>query len=195
MKRQEALRILEELGNSPNMIKHALAAEAVMRMLALRFEPEKEEEYAICGLLHDADYEITGKSLERHTEITTEKLRQLGINNEEIIEAIRGHCNKASRTSMMAKAIYAVDELTGLIVATALVMPDPPATQGTSGQGKKLSQVTVESVMKKFKDPSFARGANRELIKTCEAELALPLEEFIRIALVAMKQIAPALGL
>ncbi|OGD85802.1 hypothetical protein A2Z23_00800 [Candidatus Curtissbacteria bacterium RBG_16_39_7] len=183
MKRQEALRILEELANSPNMMKHALAAEAVMKMLALRFEPEKEEKYAICGLLHDADYETTGKSLERHTEITVEKMQELD-GDEEVIEAIRGHCNRAPKTSMIAKAIYAADELTGLIVATALVMPE-----------KKLSQVTVESVMKKFKDPSFAKGANRDQIKTCETELALPLEEFARIALVAMKQIAPELGL
>jgi hypothetical protein len=183
MKRQEALRILEELGNSPNMMKHALAAEAVMKTLALRFEPEKKEDYAMVGLLHDADYETTGKSLERHTEITAEKLQELD-GDEGIIEAIRGHCDKVPRISMMAKAIYAADELTGLIVATALVMPE-----------KQLSQVTVESVMKKFKDPSFAKGANRNQIKTCESELTLPLEEFIRIALVAMKQIAPELGL
>jgi len=181
--RQEALKILAELGNSPNMMKHALAAEAVMRALALRFEPEKEEKYAICGLLHDADYEATGKSLERHTEIIVAKLEELN-GDSEIIDAIRGHCDKMPRTSLLAKAIYAADELTGLIVATALVMP-----------GRKLREVTVETVLKKFKDPSFAKGANRASIKTCESELAIPLEEFIRISLVAMKQIAPQLGL
>lgn len=183
MRRQDALRILEELGNSPNMLKHALAAEAVMRMLAQRFEPHKEEQYAICGLLHDADYEMTNKSLERHTELITEKLQELG-EDAEVIEAIRGHCDKAPRMSMMAKAIYAADELTGLIVATALVMPD-----------KKLSQVTVESVIKKFNDASFARSINRTQIKTCHSEMGIPLEEFVRIALVAMKEIAPSLGL
>jgi len=191
--RQEALRILEELGNSPNMMKHALAAEAVMKALAVRFEPEKEGKYAICGLLHDADYEATGKALERHTELTVEKLQELN-GDPEIIDAIRGHCDKAPRTSLMAKAIYAADELTGLIVATALVMPDSNSAE-LYGTGKKLSQVTVEKVLKKFKDPSFAKGANRNHIKTCESELAIPLEEFIRISLVAMKQIAPELGL
>lgn len=182
MKRNKALEILIKLSNSPNMVKHAVATEAVMRTLARRFEPEKEEEYALCGLLHDADYEETEKSLAKHTDLVTEKIN--GKVPQEIIDAIRGHCDKIPRTSQMAKALYAADELTGLIVACALVQPD-----------KRLKSVSVESVLKKFKDKSFAKGARRDQIKTCEDELGISLDEFVGITLSSMQAISGDLGL
>lgn len=183
MNRDDALKILEELGNSPNMVKHALACEAAMRALAEKFEPENVNDWGVIGLLHDADYEATGKSLETHTDKVCEKLKSLEA-KQEIINAIRGHCDKALREAAAAKAIYAADELTGLIVATALVMPS-----------KKLSEVTVESVLKKFKDSSFAKGANRDQIKTCETELKIPLPEFVEIVLKSMQKTSADLGL
>ena len=182
MNREEAFKILDELSNSPNMKKHALATEAVMRALAARFEPQKEEDYALTGLLHDADYEATEKSLEKHTDLVTEKISAKVA--PAVIEAIRGHCDKEERKTTMAKSIYAADELTGLIIATTLVHPD-----------KKLASISLESVLKKFKDPSFARGAARDQIKTCEAKLGITLPEFCEIALLAMQNIAPDLGL
>ena len=103
---------------------------------------------------------------------------------QEIIDAVRGHADKEPRNTMMAKAIYAADELTGLIVAAALVRPD-----------KKLEGLTVESVLKRFKEPAFAKGANRDQIKTCETELGTPLPEFTEIVLNAMKEISKELGL
>ena len=191
MTKYEALKILEELENSPNMIKHALACGFVMRSLCIKLtqgnstqsEPFDEKDWEIVGLLHDADYELTGKSLDAHTEETTKKLKEIG-EKQEVIDAIRGHCDKAPRTSLMAKAIYACDELAGLVVACALVQPD-----------KKLKSVTAESVMRKFKDKSFAAGANRDQITTCDSELGIPLEEFTKIVLTAMQEKGDVLGL
>lgn len=187
MTRKQALEILTELGNSPNMLKHALACEAAMKTLhpklAINQNSLTEEDWGIVGLLHDADYEATGKSLETHTDKVTEKLKTLNV-KQEIIDAIRGHCDKAPRDTLAAKAIFALDELTGLIVAVALVMPD-----------KKLSSVSVESVLKKFSEPRFAAGANREQIKTCETELKIPLPNFIEITLKSIQEISDDLGL
>lgn len=183
MRREEALKILEELGNSPNMVKHALACEAAMRTLAQKFEPEKIDDWGVVGLLHDADYEATDKNLETHTDLVCQKLEDLGV-EPLIIDAIKGHCDKAPQDTQIAKAIYAADELTGLIVATALVMPD-----------KKLSSVTTETVLRKFREPKFAAGANRAQIKTCEAELQILLPEFVGIILKSMQKISEDLGL
>jgi predicted hydrolase (HD superfamily) len=101
-----------------------------------------------------------------------------------IIAAIQGHADKAERNTLMAKAIYAADELTGLIVAAALVRPD-----------KRLAGLELESVIRRFREPAFARGANRAMIQTCETELGIPLGEFCAIALEAMKGIAAEIGL
>ena len=189
MTKADAIEILEELKNSPNMTKHGIAAGCVMASLFDYFKsksknPElSEADWEIVGLLHDADYEITNKSLELHTEETTKKLKEKDA-AAEIIDAIRGHADKETRNTLMAKAIYAADELTGLIVAAALVQPD-----------KKLKSVSVESVLRKFKDKSFAAGANREQIKTCETELQITLEEFTQIVLKSMQANSVQLGL
>lgn len=183
MTREDALTILKELGNSPNMTKHALACEAAMKALSVRFEPENQDSWALVGLLHDADYEATDKSLEKHTDLTSEKLESIDA-AQEIIDAVRGHCDKVARTTLLAKAIYAADELTGLIVAAALVRPD-----------KKLKSLSPESVLKRFKEPSFARGVNRDQIKTCETEVGIPLPEFTKITLEAMQGVSQDLGL
>lgn len=185
--RERSIEILSELGNSPNMVKHAIAAEEAMKALHQRFGEKEtqftEEDWGVVGLLHDADYEATNKNLATHTDLVTEKLKALAA-KQEIIDAIAGHCDKAERKTYLAKAIYAADELTGLIVATALVMPN-----------KKLASVTPESVLKKFRDHSFAKGANRAMILTCEKELEIPLPEFVEIVLKSMQEISDNLGL
>jgi len=189
MTKAEALEILEELKNSPNMVKHGLACGFAMSALYDYFSKENKKpeldktSWEISGLLHDADYEITGKSVELHTEETTKKLEEVGA-AKEIIEAVRGHADKSPRNTLMAKSVYAADELTGLIVAAALVQPN-----------KKLKSVAVDSVLRKFKDKSFAAGANRDQIKTCETELNIPLEEFTSIILKAMQGDSEELGL
>ena len=207
MNRDEALKIVDELVKSPNIRKHCLAAEAAMRTLARELrrknselkikENFSEEDWGVVGLLHDADYDAlkrdviaSGKTsdnyeatiLDKHTDLVTERLK--GQVNQEIIDAIAGHCNKAPRNTLMAKAIYAADELTGLIVAATLVRPD-----------KKLAGLTAESVLKRMKEPAFARAVNREDIKTCESELGIALPEFVEIVLKAMKGISKDLGL
>jgi len=164
------------------MVNHAKACGYSMATLFDYFNksgknPELDKNsWGIVGLLHDADYEATDKSLQKHTDLTTEKLKEIDT-DQIIIDAIRGHCDKAERNTLIAKSIYAADELTGLIVACALVQPE-----------KKLSTVTVKSVLKKFKDKSFAAGANRGQIKTCETELNIPLREFIEMILKSMQE-------
>lgn len=189
MTRDDAVKILDELKNSPNMKKHGLAVGFTMAALYGYFQKKGKnpqmttQDWEIAGILHDADYEITNKSLELHTEETTKKLQEIGA-DKMIINAIRGHCDKAPRTTLMAKSVYAADELTGLIVAAALVQPD-----------KKLASVTVDSVLRKFKDKYFAAGANRNQIKTCETELEIPLVEFVEITLKVMQERSDDLGL
>ena len=189
MNRNDAVEILDELKNSPNMVNHAKACGYSMAALFDYFEkagkkPELDKDsWEIVGLLHDADYEATDKSLEKHTDLTCEKLKEIKA-GQLIIDAIRGHCDKEKRKTLIAKSIYAVDELTGLIVACALVQPD-----------KKLTTVTVKSVLKKFKDKSFAAGANRDQIKTCETEFSIPLNSFMGVVLNSIKELSKTLNL
>jgi len=177
------------LGNSPNMKKHGLGVGFAMAALYDYFKNEGQNpemtknDWEVVGLLHDADYEATGKSLELHTEETTKKLKEINA-QDLIINAIRGHCDKAPRDTLMARSVYASDELAGLIVACALVQPE-----------KKLSTLAHDSVMRKFRDSSFAKGANRDQIKTCESELDIPIDKFVDIILPAMQEKSEELGL
>ncbi len=194
MTRDEAYKLMIEMLQSKNLQKHGLAVEAIMRALCgylkqkhqeLSDDEFDEEEWAIVGLLHDADYELVEKDPTRHTLVTAEKLRSLNV-PDRIINGIKAHHDsiKNSRDNLMEKAVYAADELSGLITAVTLVRPD-----------RKLSSVTVESVMKKFPQKNFAAGAKREQILACEKELNIPLEEFVGIALKAMQEISNELGL
>lgn len=201
MQRQKALELLKEMIKSPNLIRHGLAVEAIMIALCKYLKKREipngsptrsaledefnEEEWGIVGLLHDADYELIGKDLEKHTLVTAEKLREIGV-SERIIEGVRAHHFgvKPTRDNIMEKAVYCADDTSGLITACALIMPD-----------KKLSSVKLESVVKKFKNPAFASGAKREQIIACEKDLNIPIEEFLGIALRAMQGISEDLGL
>lgn len=194
MNREEAYVLMTGMLQSPNLQKHCLAVEAIMKALSnklhemhpeLPAEEFNEEEWGIVGLLHDADYEITGKDLSKHTVVMEEKLRELGV-GERIINGVKAHSDtvKSERENWMEKAVWAGDELSGLITAVALVRPD-----------KKLSSVEVRSVMKRFPEKSFAAGAKREQILQGAQELGFSLEEFVTIALRSMQDIAPSLGL
>ncbi len=147
--------------------------------------PADPEKWEITGLLHDADYEETKDDPERHADVIAKQLEEEGV-NEDIIHAIRAHNYEyldAEPNSLMDWSLVASDDLTGLIVAVALVHPN------------KLEGVSVESVMKKFDSPSFASGADRERIKLCEEKLGIPLEDFVGIVLSAMKENREKLGL
>jgi putative nucleotidyltransferase with HDIG domain len=182
--KDEALKILKENISNENLRKHHYAVAAAMRALAqeLGGDPDKWE---IVGLLHDADYEETKDDPERHAVVIAEQLEERGI-SEDIVRAIKAHnyerLDIAPQTEM-EWSLITCDDLTGLIVAVALVHPT------------KLDGVSVESVMKKFDSKSFASGADRERIQLCEEKLNVPLEEFVGIVLDAMKDRSDRLGL
>ena len=181
--RDDALALVNERLENPNLIKHCLATEAVMRVLAERFG-EDPEKWGLAGLLHDLDAE-TQPDLAVHTRETEELLRERGI-DEEIIEAIGMHNETArdrKRSSVFEHALAAGETITGLIVATALVYPD-----------KKLASVKPKSVRKRIKEKAFAAGANRDIIRECEL-IDIPLGEFCNICLEAMQGISDDLGL
>ncbi len=189
MTRDEALKFVTDNVKNKNLVKHALATEAVMRALYVRLSPvqnpEDLEKWGLVGLLHDADYELCKDHPEKHTLILTEKLKDdLDI---EIIYAIKSHNWKNTHVepkSLMDWSIYCCDELTGLIIAVTLIHPE-----------KKLNFVSVDFVENRFRETSFAKGADRNQIKICQQKLGIPLAEFIQINLKAMQQISPSLGL
>lgn len=180
MTREEAIRILEgNLGNK-NMIKHCLASGAVMKALAVHLG-ENVNDWEIAGLLHDADAEKTPPEKQGATvgEWVKDQV------SEGVIQAMAAHNEETgvSCSSKMDWALFAGEKLTGLIVASALVLPS-----------KKLADVTAEMVLRRFKEPRFAVGAKRENILECE-KLGLSLEEFVDISLKAMQRISKDLGL
>ncbi len=183
MERAEAINLLKEKVKSKNLIKHCLAVEAVMRGLAERFN-ENQEKWGLAGLLHDIDYEETKNDPARHSLLGAEMLGRYNL-DQEIIEAIKAHneIHNLPRQSQIAKALFCSDPTTGLIVASTLVFPS-----------KMIKDLTVENVLNRYKEKSFARGANRITIATCQ-ELSLSLLEFLQIALKAMQNIAGDLGL
>lgn len=194
MNRNQAYLLIVKMVTNLNLQRHALSVEAIMGSLCNELKIRNpnlsdgefdEKEWALVGLLHDADYEVTNKDPKKHTLVISEKLREIGI-SDKIINAIQAHSDeiKPNRENLLEKSIYAADELSGLITAVALVRPD-----------KKLSSVTVESVLKKFPQKQFAKGAKRENILTCEKDLGMPLTEFIEISLKAMQGISDKLGL
>ncbi len=183
MERKEAINLLKENLKNQNLIKHSLAVEAAMRDLAEYFGEDKEK-WAICGLLHDIDYEKTKDNPNLHSQVGTEMLKNLGF-DEEICQAVLTH-NEAHDIlpkTKMAKALFCLDPLTGLIVAATLVLPS-----------KKINDLKLENVLNRFGEKAFARGATREIIQKCEELLNLPLEEFIKIVLSSMQKISNELG-
>lgn len=181
--REQALSLLREHTKNPNLIKHALAVEAAMRRYARRFGGDPER-WGIAGLLHDFDYE-QHPSLEDHPFVGAEILEDEGYPRE-IIEAILGHADHTgvARETRMAKALYAVDELTGFIVACALVRPS-----------KSVMDLPVSSVTKKFKDKAFCRAIDRDHLHAGAEDLGVPMEEHVGEVLEAMRGIAGELEL
>ena len=184
MTREQALNLLKENLKNKNLIKHSLAVEASMRGLAEKFN-EDIEKWRICGLIHDIDYEKTGGDENLHSKQGADMLKQLGF-DKEIYEAVLTHneVHGIDPESLIAKALFCVDPLTGLIVAATLVLPS-----------KKINDLSAESVLKRFKEKAFAKGVNREIIKKCEEYLNLSLEEFVSISLSSMQKISDELGL
>lgn len=181
MEREKALELLKTHLTNKNLIKHSLALEACMKGLARHFHQD-EEKWGLAGLIHDLDYEKTQDQPEKHTLITCEILREFGV-DEEILRAIRCHAGVEKPVSPMEWAIYSADPLTGLIVAATLMHPT-----------RKIKNVDTDFVLRRFKEKSFARGADRNIIMECK-NLGLSLEEFVSICLNSMQEIADELGL
>ena len=184
MIREEAYNLLKDKVQNQNLIKHCIAAEACMRALAEHFDEDKEK-WGVTGLLHDIDYEETKNEPTKHSLVGAEILHKLGV-DKEIVEAIKTHneIHEIAPQTRMAKAIFCVDPLTGLIVAATLVLPS-----------KKIADLTAENVLNRFSEKGFAKGANREIIAKCHDLLDLLLEEFTKICLEAMKKISNELDL
>ncbi len=183
MNRQEALDSVRANVSNENSIKHMLATEAIMRALARRFG-EDEEEWGLTGLLHDVDMELTSGDMSSHSKLGADLAGEMGA-NEAMVHAILCHneMHDIPRETLLDKALFCADPLTGLIVAAALVRPD-----------KKLASVVAKSVRKRYKEKSFAAGASREQIARC-SEIGLELDEFMELGLAAMQGIASDLGL
>ena len=181
--RNDAWQLLNEYTTNPSLIKHALAVEAAMRAYARRYG-EDEELWAVTGLIHDFDYE-QHPTAEEHPLAGAAILQERGW-PEEIIVAIKGHATylDVPRQSNMAKVLFAVDELTGLIIAAALVRPS-----------KSLADLKAKSVRGKFKDKAFARGVNREDILLGAEELGVDLGEHITFVIEALRPVAQDLDL
>ncbi len=183
MNREEALDSVNANVGNGNLVKHMLATEAVMRALARRLG-EDEDEWGLTGLLHDIDVELTEGDMNSHSRLGADLVREMGA-SEAMAQAILCH-NEAHGIALetrLDKALYCADPLTGLVTAATLVRPD-----------KKLAGVEARSVRKRFKEKSFAAGANREQMASCSA-LGLELDEFIELGLKAMQSIAASLGL
>lgn len=186
--REETLALVHEYTASDSLRKHMLAVEAAMRAYAGRFD-EDPERWGLTGLVHDFDYErfpnAAHSPTEEHPSEGVRILRARGW-PEDILEAILGHGNYTGvpRVTRLAKTLYAVDELTGLITATALVRPS-----------RSVHEVDARSVRKKMKDKAFARGVNRDEVVAGAADLGVDLDEHIDFVIGAMRDAADSLGL
>jgi hypothetical protein len=182
--RGDAFNLVTSWTENQNLVKHMLAVEAAMGGLAKHFA-EDEDLWKVVGLIHDADYE---KYPDKHPKVLINELEKRQ-EDPIIIDAIKSHAwgylpGLPEPKTKLEWSLYCCDELTGLIVAVALVRPE-----------RKLSIVTVENVLKKWPEKSFAKGVERENIELCEEKLGIKLPDFIQIVLSSMQSISSELGL
>ena len=186
MTREKAFGLIQQYVKNQNSIKHMLATEAIMKALSRRFN-ENEETWALVGLLHDIDMEVADykNNPTKHGLKGAEMLEEMGV-EKVITDAVRARNPLTGKNpeTLMEKAIFCADPLTGLIVAAILVLPS-----------KKINDLKTENILNRFKEKGFARGANREIIKKSEELLNLSLEEFTGIVLGAMQKISSDLEL
>ncbi len=181
--REEAYQLLTEYNKSDSLIKHALAVEGVMRYFA-RKRGEDEEKWGVIGLVHDLDYE---QFLEEHCHKSEEILKERGW-PEEYIRAVISHgwglCSDVEPQTELEKVLYAIDELTGLVVTTALVRPS-----------RSIMDVKVKSVKKKWKDKRFAAGVDRSIIEKGAQKLGIEVSDLIADTIAGMQEVAEEIGL
>ena len=181
--REEALEAIKKKLSNRNLQKHVFAVEAIMQALAAHFG-EDGNRWGMAGLLHDLDYEDTKGDPATHSLASADIIQEMGF-DAEVVDAVRVHndYHGLPRTTKMAKALYSVDPLTGLIVAAALISPQ-----------KKLGAIDADFVMKRFGEKAFARGARRDAIAAC-SEFGMELWDFVDLGVKAMQGISRELGL
>ncbi|MFQ5996790.1 MAG: HDIG domain-containing metalloprotein [Dehalococcoidales bacterium] len=179
----EALSILKEFVKSDSLLKHSYSVEGVMRHMARKMGGE-EEKWAIVGLIHDVDYEMFP---EQHCEKAREILRERDW-PEEYVRAVASHgwgiCNDIEPQTDLEKVLYAIEELTGLITAVAIIRPS-----------RSVKDLEAKSVMKKWKDKSFAAGVNRSVIEKGAAMLGVELKDLVADVILGMREVADRIGL
>ena len=184
--RDEALALLRKYNADESHIRHAFAVEGTMRYFARKMGGD-EDLWGIVGILHDIDWEKTMSEPQRHCNLAPELLREAEI-DEGIIRAVQSHgygiCTDVEPESDMEKVLFAVDELTGLIVTAGLVRPS-----------KSLSDLELKSVKKKWKDKAFARGVDRDIIQKGAERMGVPLDEVIQDTIMALRPIEKEIGL
>jgi uncharacterized protein len=181
MNREEALALVNQHLKAENLVKHCLAVEACMKEFAEKFG-EDVEKWGMAGLLHDLDYQYTLDDPDNHTLQTVELLEPYNL-DEDILHAIKAHNLKAPLDSRMNIALFTVDPTSGFITACALMHPS-----------KKLENVNLKRMKKRFKEKSFAKGASREQMADC-VKMDVQLEDFLMTCLTAMQKISDELGL
>ena len=180
MNKNEAIRELERNLKEENLRRHCYAVGAIMKGLALKLDKDVDE-WEIAGIIHDLDYEMTKEEVEEHAKKTVEMLGDRV--DQDVKDAILAHNDQKILEKDIEIALYASDQISGLITASVLVRP-----------GKDIETLKVKSLKKKFKDKSFAAGADREKIKVIE-KLGIELNEFFQIAIDGMKKEKEILGL
>jgi len=181
LSRADALKRVQAQVQTKNLVKHMLAVEACMRSLAKKLG-EDEELWGLTGLLHDLDYEQTKDNPEQHALTTCQMLADAGL-PQEGLDAILAHNQHKPCNTKIEQALYAIDPMSGFLVACALMHPD-----------KKLAPLDVTFVLNRMKEKRFAAGANREQMASC-SQLGLSMEEFIQVCLTAMQGVREELGL
>jgi uncharacterized protein len=187
MNRETALQLVHEWTPNQNLVKHMLAVEAEMRGIAVHLG-EDPETWGLTGLLHDLDYEKLKDTPELHPSLVFDVLKEHGA-DPKMADAIKAHAwgwqkDAPEPVSKMDWALFTCDDLSGMIIACALVRPD-----------KKLASVEVSSIKNKWKDKGFARGVHREHVELCEEKLGIKLDDYLGICLKAIQGISDELGL
>jgi putative nucleotidyltransferase with HDIG domain len=181
MELEAARALVREHAEKETTVRHLISVEGVMRALAQRLGQD-EELWALTGLFHDLDQDVTGDDLERHARLAAAWLREAGV-DERVVNGVLAHAHEQFRTDLMSHAVVHADAVAGLLVAAALVRPERSA-------GMKVS-----SVKKKLKEKAFAPGVNREEIAQAPEALGLDLDEFFAVAIEGLQQVAPDIGL
>lgn len=182
--REEALALFKEFNQSESLYAHALAVEAVMRQFARKLAPEEEERWGTLGLIHDLDYE---RYPDQHCQMTEKILTERGWPEADVRAVIShgyGICTDVEPQEDVEKVLYTIDELTGLVAATARMRPS-----------RSILDMEAKSVKKKWKQKSFAAGVDREVIEKGAERLGMPLQEVIQETILGMRTVAEEIGL